>query len=240
MPSSTSSAISQQALNALYYSRRGLFFLSRLDEEMALRYLREASHQNKRNRQIRENYCIAIIAMRRKRESDRELQEMIDKRPERLHTHRPPPPRPENQDEDSFFRDEYMWMLDEPEISVAQLEQKLDALQRQYLDNKNGLVSAEPVSEWSYDQAISKSRNGSHELDVTEISGRDPTAAIEVEAEGVFPDGTERRVSELSSVDEIGVVKEVMPARKWIVLDPPVGDKPKSRNLFVRLRKWHE
>jgi hypothetical protein len=166
---------------------------------------------------------------------------MIDKRPERLHTHRPPPLRPENQDEDSFFRDEYMWMLDEPEISVAQLEQKLDALQRQYLDNKNRLVSAEPVSEWSYDQAIAKSgnENSSHELDVTEISVRDPTDAVEVEAEEVFVDGTETRVSELSSVDEIEGMKEVTPARKWIVLDPPGGDKPKSRNLFVRLRKWH-
>jgi hypothetical protein len=38
-------------------------------------------------------------------------------------------------------------------------------------------------------------------------------------------------------VDEIEVTKEVMPARRRIVLGPPVGYKPKSRNLFVRLRK---
>lgn len=128
-------------------------------------------------------------------------------------------------------------MLEEQDINIADLTQKLDALQRPFLDGKWNLTARGGVSEneWSYEKAIQANEDSHrHELDTTEI-------VAEVEGEEVLVvDRTETRASELSSVDEIERIKEVVneaPMRRIIVLDPPEFEKVRGRGLLGRLRR---
>ena len=129
-------------------------------------------------------------------------------------------------------------MLEEQDIDVAELEARLDELQRPFLDGKWKLGDGGPLSEWSYGMAIKGIEDShSHELEVTEVVSEDPNAPVEVEGAEVLMGRSETRVSELSSVDEIEVIKVVSPQRTRIVLDPPAWEKRKSRGLFGVFRK---
>ncbi len=57
----------QSQKDAVYYSRRGLFYLRRDKADLACQYLREAYHQYYNDGQIREDYAKALVALRRDR-----------------------------------------------------------------------------------------------------------------------------------------------------------------------------
>ena len=57
----------QAQKDAVYYSRRRLFYHRRDKADLACQYLREAHHQDWENGQIGENYAKALVALRRDR-----------------------------------------------------------------------------------------------------------------------------------------------------------------------------
>ncbi|KUJ15891.1 uncharacterized protein LY89DRAFT_783143 [Mollisia scopiformis] len=130
---------SQTLQNASYYSKRGMFHLAKSNVDLALKYLRAAADEDETSKDIHDNLAIAIMAMRRKRGTDEILEARINHRS--VHARRHRPRRLEHQDEDTLFRDEYMWILDEG-YDVDELEEKLVNLQKQKAD------------EWSYDKAV--------------------------------------------------------------------------------------
>jgi hypothetical protein len=150
-PSSTIGQDCQRLLNAQYYSRRGLFFLSRFNVELALRYLREAVYQDESNMEIRGRLAIGLVAVRRVRGRDPTLDALIERRPHRAPGHRPPPRPREHQDEGTMFRDEYMWMLDE-DVELPALEQRLDEIQRPFLASNGKFAADGTLNEWSNDK----------------------------------------------------------------------------------------
>jgi hypothetical protein len=97
--------------------------------------------------QIQDQLAMAIVAMRRKRGTDQILDDRINRRPVQARTQRPQ--RRKDQDEDTLFRDEYMWILDEKYV-ITELETRLDELQKKQLAAmRNGVPN-----EWSYDKAV--------------------------------------------------------------------------------------
>jgi hypothetical protein len=55
----------QAQKDAVYYSRRRLFYHRRDKADLACQYLREAHHQDCNDGQIRESYAKALVALRR-------------------------------------------------------------------------------------------------------------------------------------------------------------------------------
>ncbi|PMD44602.1 hypothetical protein L207DRAFT_525915 [Hyaloscypha variabilis F] len=97
--------------NAEYYARRGMFHLSKGNTDLALKYLREASDESKRDPEIQKQFAMAIIAKRQEGPPDEILDDMIKYREMQASKGRPRPR--EVQDENTLFRDEYMWILDQ-------------------------------------------------------------------------------------------------------------------------------
>jgi len=122
------------------------------------------------------------------------------------------------------------------------LERRLDEIQRPFLANKWKLGAGSALSDWSYDMAV-KEGDKSHELEAAERSQViEPTTTHEMPAE-VLAKRPESHVSELSSLDEINVVKSsnsTIPRRERINLNPPVWEKPKSRNPFIIFKRRKE
>jgi hypothetical protein len=158
--SSHSSEAHQKQFNAAYYNRRGLFQLSRRNPEQALAYMREASSQDSSSSEIRSNYAMALLAVRRILK-DPTLEEYLrnDSRPN-------PAILNYHQDEYSEFRKEYVLMLGTT-ADVEGLEAQLRRIQG-------------ATQEWSYSMAIGDQGSSSHELGsyVEDDKSYDPTLGL--------------------------------------------------------------
>lgn len=128
-------------------------------------------------------------------------------------------------------------MLDDEHVDVADLERQLDELQRPFLDDKWKLSAGGPLSEWSYDMAITG--NKPHELDNRCPVGRDgDDGPYEVDAGGVVS-RVGSQLSELSSTSEVGDGASIAGAQKrMIYLNAPTETKQKSRHPLNRLKIW--
>jgi hypothetical protein len=140
----------QKQRNAVYYSQRGLFYLSRGDPAQAVVYFREAHNQDKSNFGIRDNYAMALIAFRRK------IKDPVLER--YLAQWNNPQCNPEilqiRNDEHTGFRNEYVWMLNTMNGDLGALEARLRNLQRE----ANANMSHGGTPEWSYEVELGKNR----------------------------------------------------------------------------------
>lgn len=225
-PSSTSSEGTQRALDAVYYSNRGIFFLARQNYQMALYYLRAAMDEDADNVQIRLDRCLAIIAYRgsiHPNDRDPILERMIASyRPGQPRNHHPLPKG--EQDETKIFQAEYMWMLGE-HVDTAALRERLTALQQPFLNNVCTLGLSGPLHEWSYEMAIFGTEESHSVLDVPdiphELAADNPVH--EVEGNGVV-------------IAELGIQPSKEPMRK--IPPEPVFEDSTSLNPKTWKAAW--
>lgn len=126
---------------------------------------------------------MAIIAVHRNRSEDQILLNRIQSRVSLSTGHRQPPRLPEDNDEDTIFRDLYMWMLEE-DIDTTELETRLNEIE---LSERGGYTM---LNGWSYDRA-----NGEEVHEVESPICDPPVSIFELPAE--FPAGNLERIVSL-------------------------------------------
>jgi hypothetical protein len=136
-------------LNALYYSRRGHFFLTRQNPELAFKYMQEAIHQHWNSPLMRNNYALSIIALRNKRRA-----QGLDRDLDNPGPYRPPPRHSYQQDDDTMFRYAFLWMIDQKDIDIPALEQRLVEMQRPFMQGSGRLRDDGMANEWCFEKAV--------------------------------------------------------------------------------------
>lgn len=140
----------QNQLNAVYFSRRGLFHLSRGNPEIALEYLREALMQDGSNPEIRDNHVMALIAVHRHIQDLPTNQAILNGGNPKY----------------TAFRND-AWMLNAIGPRLRELEDRL------------GRLPTEVNEEWSYEMALGRAgswlgiRHGAP-INYVELQGSDP------------------------------------------------------------------
>lgn len=144
--SSETTPAARKKQNAVYYSRRGMFHISKGNTELAYGYLRQACNEQKGIEQehdlnTKTQFAMAILA--RCQEKGIQPSEQTNR------ARKSGPPGLDDQGGDTLLRDQYMWVLNTfPDIE--KLKADLKELKRQQL----AVIMSGRLNEWSYDKAL--------------------------------------------------------------------------------------
>ena len=197
-----------------------MFHLSKGNTDLALKYLREASDESKHDPEIEKQFAMAIVAKRRERQPDEILDDMIKYKETQAWTGRPRPR--EIQDNNTLFRDEYMWILDK-NYPIEEIEASLEEMKTQHqATTRNNMFN-----EWSYEKAISE-----NEIYEAECQGLVNPENEVYEIEGDI-NHVARAISHELSVEASRSSKDDT-AEETKVITGPNGPQKKSR-MFSKL-----